>query len=102
MNVTFLLKVIKSIKPEVKIIGLILIFLLSIPIVSVFALTHVTTPTEAGQVYNVSSYSGDYYAWGNCTWWVSIRRSQIGEHPSLIIGETQLLGLTMRLKLDTL
>lgn len=49
------------------------------PIISVFALTNVSTPAEANHVYDVVSYPGDYYAWGNCTWWVFIRRSQIGE-----------------------
>ncbi|HET8992083.1 MAG TPA: CHAP domain-containing protein, partial [Candidatus Saccharimonadales bacterium] len=28
---------------------------------------------------DLASYPGDYYDWGNCTWWVSIRRSQVSE-----------------------
>lgn len=79
MNLPFLLKSFISLKTELKITGLVLMFLISMPIVSVFAYTHVKTPAEAGQIYDVASYPGDYYAWGNCTWWAAMRRSQIGE-----------------------
>jgi surface antigen len=49
------------------------------PIMGVFALTHVKTISQASAVYDATSYPGDYYAWGNCTWWAAMRRSQIGE-----------------------
>lgn len=50
------------------------------PIISVFALTHVSSISSANNMLNVTSYPGDLYDWGNCTWWASMRRSQIG-HP---------------------
>jgi surface antigen len=62
-----------------RIIILVISFLLAAPIITVFAYTHVTTLKQASGVYNVASYPGDYYAWGNCTWWSAMRRSQIGE-----------------------
>lgn len=64
------------IKSEVTIALLVTSIFLCIPIVGVFAVTKVKTPRQAAGIYNASSYPGDYYAWGNCTWWVSIRRSQ--------------------------
>ncbi|MGH7239814.1 MAG: CHAP domain-containing protein [Candidatus Saccharimonadales bacterium] len=54
--------------------------LIGLPVAGVFALTHVKTQAQADSVYNATSYPGDFYAWGNCTWWASIRRSQTG-HP---------------------
>ena len=75
----FLIKSSKSIKSELRIAALVAIFILSTPIITVFAYTHVSTLNQANSVYDVASYPGDYYAWGNCTWWVSMRRSQIGE-----------------------
>jgi peptidoglycan endopeptidase LytE len=68
-----------SIKVELFIAISILAFLVFMPIMGVFALTHVDTTSKASSMYDATSYPGDLYAWGNCTWWVSIRRSQIGE-----------------------
>jgi surface antigen len=79
MNILFLFRASRYIRTELKIIFLVMIFLLGMPILSVFAYTHVNAPAEANQVYDVASYPGDYYAWGNCTWWAAMRRSQIGE-----------------------
>jgi surface antigen len=47
--------------------------------IAVMTLTHADTPAVAAGVYDVASYPGDNYAWGNCTWWADMRRSQIGE-----------------------
>jgi surface antigen len=68
-----------GLRNELKIILGVITFLLIMPFMAVFGLTKVKTVSEAGQVYNLNNYPGDYYAWGNCTWWVSMRRSQIGE-----------------------
>jgi peptidoglycan endopeptidase LytE len=64
---------------ELSIVLVVLTFLIFMPIFSVFALTHVKSEDNASHMYNAVSYPGDLYAWGNCTWWVSIRRSQIND-----------------------
>lgn|SRR5487761_1262270 len=79
MNPILLMKSSTSIKKELMIAGSVLIFLLTMPIMGVFALTHVKSVKQASTVYDVASYPGDFYAWGNCTWWAAMRRSQIGE-----------------------
>jgi surface antigen len=78
MNPILLIRVV-NFRNEIKVIMGVMIFLLIMPMMVVFGLTKVKTTQQAGQVYNVSSYPGDYYAWGNCTWWVAMRRDQIGE-----------------------
>jgi surface antigen len=57
----------------------ILLLLISMPMIAVMTLTQADTVSTAGSVYDAASYPGDYYAWGNCTWWVFIERSQMGE-----------------------
>jgi surface antigen len=79
MNFLFLIKLGKTLKAEIYIIAFVLLFLLTLPLMGVFALTHTKTIAQSEAVYNASSYPNDYYAWGNCTWWVSIRRSQTSE-----------------------
>lgn len=69
----------RSLKKEASIVLTVLVILISLPMITVMTLTHADSLNTAGSVYNVASYPGDDYAWGNCTWWVSIRRSQIGE-----------------------
>jgi peptidoglycan endopeptidase LytE len=68
-----------SFKYEAIIIGSILTFLLFMPIMCVFALTKISTPKEASSLSTITSYPGDYYDWGNCTWWVSMLRAQAGD-----------------------
>lgn len=79
MNAALILFLSRNLIKETIISLLIVIFLVSMPVVSVFGLTKVTNLGDASSVYNASSYPGDYYAWGNCTWWAAMRRSQIGE-----------------------
>lgn len=79
MNPILLIKTTATIKAEIKIAVAVLTFLIMMPMMGVFALTHAKTLSQAGQVYDASSYPGDFYAWGNCTWWAAMRRSQIGE-----------------------
>jgi len=74
-----LLKTGTSIRKEIIVACSIVIFLIFMPVFSVFALTHVKTPSAASQMSTITSFPGDLYAWGNCTWWVFIRREQIGE-----------------------
>jgi surface antigen len=74
------LKTFSSLKTETRIALAIAVVLINLPVMGVFALTHITAqPQAADQVYNATSYPGDLYDWGNCTWWVSIRRSQTGQ-----------------------
>lgn len=79
MAPTFLIKASYSVKTELKIALSIVLFLTFMPIMGVFALTHAKSIKQASGIYYVSSYPGDYYAWGNCTWWTAMRRDQIGE-----------------------
>jgi len=79
MSPIILLKSTTSIKAEIKIAIAVLVFLITIPMMGVFALTKVKTTSQASSVYSATSYPGDYYAWGNCTWWAAMRRAQIGE-----------------------
>jgi surface antigen len=79
MKPPLLMKARKSLKKEFSIVLAVLLLLLSMPMIAVMTLTHADSVSMASSVYNVASYPGDYYAWGNCTWWVAIRRSQIGE-----------------------
>jgi surface antigen len=73
------MKATASLKKELSIVLGVLLILLSMPMIAVMTLTHADSLGAASGVYNVASYPGDYYAWGNCTWWAAIRRSQIGE-----------------------
>jgi surface antigen len=79
MSPLIIFKIGRSVKKEIALSIAILIFLISMPIMSVFALTHVKSTAQAAQMYDAISYPGDDYAWGNCTWWVDMRRAQIGE-----------------------
>jgi surface antigen len=73
------MKATASLKKELCIVLIVLLFLLSMPMIAVMTLTHADTPSTADAVYDAASYPGDNYAWGNCTWWVFILRSQISE-----------------------
>jgi surface antigen len=79
MKPFLLMKASKSLKREVGIVVAIVLLLISMPMIAIMTLTHADSVSTADSVYNVASYPGDDYAWGNCTWWVAIRRSQIGE-----------------------
>lgn len=79
MNPLLVMKVSTSLKKEGMIIAGVMTVILFLPVMGVFALTHPTTEDKADSLYGVVSYPGDFYAWGNCTWWASMRRSQINE-----------------------
>jgi surface antigen len=68
-----------SLKKELYMALGVLVLLISMPMIAVMSLTHADSPTTVSGIYDANSYPGDYYAWGNCTWWVFILRSQIGE-----------------------
>jgi surface antigen len=73
------MKATMSLKTELTIALAVTLFLLAMPMIAVMTLTHADSLSKAASVYDVTSYPGDYYAWGNCTWWAAMRRSQIGE-----------------------
>jgi surface antigen len=68
-----------SLKKEFVFVFIILLFLLALPLIATISLTHAESASTAGSLYDAASYPGDYYAWGNCTWWAAMRRSQISE-----------------------
>jgi len=74
-----LMKATRSLKIELTIALAAVLFLVAMPMVAVMTLTHADSISRASSVYDATSYPGDDYAWGNCTWWVAIRRAQIGE-----------------------
>jgi surface antigen len=74
-----------SFKKELWIIGGVLLFLLSMPIVALGAATNLVAIANPSANNGATLYTGpglttDTYAWGNCTYWVSLLRSQAG-HP---------------------
>jgi surface antigen len=79
MKPLLFMKTSTSLKRELTITIAVLLLLLSMPIIAVMTLTHADSVSAADSVYGATSYPGDYYAWGNCTWWAAMRRSQIGE-----------------------
>jgi surface antigen len=79
MKPLLLMKASTSIKAEIIIASGVVVFLILMPVMGVFGLTHVSTMQTASLLYDATSYPGDYYAWGNCTWWAAMRRAQIGE-----------------------
>jgi surface antigen len=79
MKSLLLMKSTSSIKKEVGLAIAVVFLLLSMPMIAVMTLTHADSLSAAEAVNGVTSYPGDLYDWGNCTWWVSMRRSQIGE-----------------------
>lgn len=79
MKSALFMKATSSLKIELGISLAVILLLLSMPMIAVMALTHADSLSTAGSVYGVTSYPGDYYDWGNCTWWAAMRRSQISE-----------------------
>jgi surface antigen len=78
MKPALIMKATRSLKIELTIALTAVLFLLAMPMIAVMTLTHADSISKANSVYDVTSYPGDDYAWGNCTWWAAIRRSQIG------------------------
>jgi surface antigen len=89
MNPFLLMKTSTSLKKELWLIATLVAALICLPFISVLSLTNIAGAASSstsgsisvinGGVYDANSYPGDTYAWGNCTWWVFILRSQIGE-----------------------
>jgi len=79
MTPLLLMKATKSLKKEFGISLTVLLLLLAMPMIALMTLTHADSLGKAGAIYDVASYPGDNYDWGNCTWWTDMRRSQIGE-----------------------
>lgn len=78
MNPLFIIRSGKSMKIEFVCIFAVIMFLVTMPVMATFALTGTKSITQS-TLYGVTNYPGDEYAWGNCTWWAAMRRSQIGE-----------------------
>jgi len=79
MTPFLLMKATKSLKKEFGISLTVLLLLLAMPMIALMSLTHTDSLSKASAIYDVASYPGDNYDWGNCTWWADMRRSQIGE-----------------------
>jgi surface antigen len=79
MNPLLIIKL-TSFKKELSIAFSAILLLLCLPIIAVLSITNVNALTKPGVIlYNGPSYPGDEYAFGNCTYWVALRRAQIGE-----------------------
>lgn len=76
-----------SLKKELWIVLGVLLTVLTLPIVAVMSVTNVSALVGSGQdggngnvtLYTDPAYAGDLYDYGNCTYWVSMRRAQVGE-----------------------
>ena len=79
MTPLLLMKATRSLKKEFGISLAVLLLLLAMPMIALMTLTHADSLSKASTIYDVASYPGDNYDWGNCTWWADMRRSQIGE-----------------------
>jgi surface antigen len=77
-----------SFKSEIIIIFGVIIFIIVMPIVTLLSITNLSVLNN--EVANSDNYtkvslyagprfSGDYYDFGNCTFWVSMRRAQVGK-----------------------
>jgi surface antigen len=70
----------RSLKKEVCIALALIVFLLAMPIIALLSLTNVAAlVSSAVSIYDGPTYAGDEYAFGNCTYWVFMRRAQINE-----------------------
>jgi surface antigen len=75
----FLLKG-RSLKKEAAVIVCIVTFLVIMPIVSLLIITNVgVLVSSAISIYDGPLQPGDDYAFGNCTYWVAMRRAQINQ-----------------------
>jgi surface antigen len=71
---------IRSLKKEVCIALAVIVFLLAMPIIALLSVTNVAAlVSSAVSIYDGPTYAGDTYAFGNCTYWVFMRRTQINE-----------------------
>ena len=76
----FFIKSNSSLKKELFIAFGVLALILFLPIVTVLSITNANALSQPGIfLYNGPNYTGDEYAFGNCTYWAALRRSQINE-----------------------
>jgi surface antigen len=90
MNPLLLFRLSKSIKLEAVVISGVFLFVVCLPFVAVLSITNVEALAESVistgsgpsatniSLYDGPGYPGDTYAFGNCTYWVFMRRSQVG------------------------
>lgn len=70
-----------SLKTIGVIIGAIMIVLVSLPMVALASITNIIHVDDPGNsLYTGPGNTADTYAWGNCTYWVSLKRIEDG-HP---------------------
>ncbi len=87
--VLFLLR--RPLRKEICIAGSALLVIMALPVIALLSITNISALAESvvpvssgGSVGTISLYTGpnfpgDYYAFGNCTYWVFMRRAQIGD-----------------------
>jgi surface antigen len=83
-----LMKSSASLRKELIVVGVFLVFVLFMPLFTLVAITNVGAHSSSGpagpdptnvSLYNGPNYPGDNYAFGNCTYWVYMRRAQAGD-----------------------
>ncbi|HEY1835219.1 MAG TPA: CHAP domain-containing protein [Candidatus Saccharimonadales bacterium] len=90
------MKATTSLKKELWVIVGVLAFVIFMPIITLISATNISALADAFSgsevtnappgsgpqnvhLYNGPNYPGDYYAFGNCTYWAFMRRAQAGE-----------------------
>ena len=90
------MKVSTSLKKEMFIVVGVLLFVILMPIITLLSVTNISAlaATVSGSevtnavpgsgpknthLYDGPNFPGDYYAFGNCTYWVFMRRAQVGK-----------------------
>jgi len=80
MNPLLFIKSTTSLKKELAIAFSMVALIIFLPIVTVLSMTNASALSRPGiTLYNDPSYPSDEYAFGNCTYWAALRRTQIGE-----------------------
>jgi surface antigen len=80
----FLLRRKSSMRNELLIVFGVMAVLMALPVVAVLSMTNVkalvgTDSTQSATLYTDPAYPGDLYEYGQCTYWASLRRIQIGQ-----------------------
>lgn len=89
MPPVIILKSVSNLKKELIITTAVILFVVCMPIVALISVTNVsalkvfnsavTNVNDEVYLYTGSASSGDLYDFGNCTYWVSMRRADVGE-----------------------
>ncbi len=79
MSKIFLFTPKSYLKYEIIIISIIICFLVTIPIITIIALADGNPINLTGVLYSGPGDPTDYYAYGNCTYWVALLRKQVNE-----------------------